>query len=934
MHRAYPHAAPGQRLSFLLTLALTLCIALGVGGLATTPALALSLRDDISGYLTERQNNSSMYSSEPDQMIQERMSQEEIDLVNSVVTNDETLVRSGMSLRSSQEQLDYYSVYTDAPFRQPATTYNPILASMSITMATCANRPIPYSSNISLVPDQFLVQYLQDSGFTDLREDDYDKTPSIYTVATAMGRKTLLDENGEPFTLIAVGVCGGNYKKEWLSNVTLGTGIRHQGFDSAARAVTDRIFGYLGTRHITGRVKIWICGFSRAAAVSNLTAANLVDSGVAAKEDIFAYTFATPRTSREGRSEGYENIFNIVGPMDMIPQVAPAAWGFERYGVDLTLPGMETDSQFSSKYELVQSGFNDMYESVTNYNPKVNLCLRLLIGMFEELVSCQDEYDVDAQSTILSILEDRSPQNVLRVLRLVTLKSKDSTPEQRALQDEMVEFIGRFATGAIFESSDIFDGHNSGSVTSRVFHEHIEDLYLMWMDLGLDYDQLFGSPNTFTYLFLIDGVKYTIEDASTGEALYSIDENGTFERLQAAIDRDLVLANGTFDNVSYDYNATFVALPHDADYRVTWEAVSEDSPIAWIVPTDTRVAPSYEVSTFFLKDTTITPGDTGVIYEAHGDQVDMGNKVMEYYDSSLITLILGLGQIENGWRMTIMTLVMRICLGLIFLRAIVATINRWGTDDTWQFRFIASSIVMFALVESEIAYWLFAAKPQYRLIWKAIAGAGVILYCLCCRKSGSRDFWRLFLALVICIAGDLAINFWFLPGLVLFALAHIILIWFFQTKRRLPKRMLVWWVLMSLAIAPAAYILSEDFITPIRVGVAVYATILLLVLFTGRQQGGNLALGSFLFVLSDALLGFYFLHQEYPYAHMAYMALYYLALLIMCRSLIDEEVFVTKDGWIQRMFEGMRHQLELDKDDETPSQLGETARQLGDVIVD
>ena len=69
------------------------------------------------------------------------------------------------------------------------------------------------------------------------------------------------------------------------------------------------------------RIKVWISGYSRAAAVSNVTAGTLVNTGFLPKEDVYTYTFATPAAILEPPKEGYENIFNIIDPADLVPQV-------------------------------------------------------------------------------------------------------------------------------------------------------------------------------------------------------------------------------------------------------------------------------------------------------------------------------------------------------------------------------------------------------------------------------------------------------------------------------------------------------------------------------------------------------------------------------------------------------------------------------------
>ena len=207
---------------------------------------------------------------------------------------------------------------------------------------------------------------------------------------------------------------------------------------------------------------------------------------------------------------------------------------------------------------------------------------------------------------------------------------------------------------------------------------------------------------------------------------------------------------------------------------------------------------------------------------------------------------------------------------------------------------------------------------------------GVLLYCFCCRQEGSDDFWSIFLALALCMAGDLAINFWFLPGVVLFALAHLNLIRFFLQKQPLRRTTWVWWVLISLMLAAGAISLTQGFPLSARIGAPVYAPILLLTLMCGLNQTGNLKLGAVLLVVSDCALAFYFMKQQYPYVHMAYMALYYLALIIICRALLDERVFIGTPHHMRKQPERFHFTLpwKREKDqretDEAVSNLGDT----------
>ena len=173
--------------------------------------------------------------------------------------------------------------------------------------------------------------------FTDVSLSDYEKRPSLYTIASCISRKEIVTEE-DSFTLVAVAVCGGNYTVEWASNLTVGTGERHEGFNTAAELVENRIMGYLAREGLIGKkVKLWISGFSRAAAVANITAADITSMNLIPASDIFSYNFATPRTTR-GDAGNYENIFNIIGKQDPVPRFTPADWGFVRYGRDLYTP--------------------------------------------------------------------------------------------------------------------------------------------------------------------------------------------------------------------------------------------------------------------------------------------------------------------------------------------------------------------------------------------------------------------------------------------------------------------------------------------------------------------------------------------------------------------------------------------------------------------
>ena len=148
-------------------------------------------------------------------------------------------------------------------------------------------------------------------------------------------------------TLLAIVLRGGGYGCEWSSNFNVGTGeYWHDGFKNAAANVYRRVMEYLGREENANKqYTLWITGYSRASATANLLTAVLDKESETIpqieRDKIFAYLFATPQGITENvadvHDEKYNNIFSIVNPCDIVPNVAFSKWGFTRYGVTLQL---------------------------------------------------------------------------------------------------------------------------------------------------------------------------------------------------------------------------------------------------------------------------------------------------------------------------------------------------------------------------------------------------------------------------------------------------------------------------------------------------------------------------------------------------------------------------------------------------------------------
>lgn len=173
--------------------------------------------------------------------------------------------------------------------------------------------------------------------------------------------KTIRD-NGGSYTLIAVGVRGNNYHAEWGGNVRLDATGEHKGFALGRDQVLDYLRGYIADTGISGRVKIWIAGYSRSAAVANMVSGAL-DNGYSLGEgvslsphDLYCYCYEPPMGTTKNQVQGrlYDNIQNIVNANDVVTYVPFDSWDFARYGVDHVVPTKGDDNYLNYKAKMLR----------------------------------------------------------------------------------------------------------------------------------------------------------------------------------------------------------------------------------------------------------------------------------------------------------------------------------------------------------------------------------------------------------------------------------------------------------------------------------------------------------------------------------------------------------------------------------------------------
>ena len=278
---------------------------------------------------------------------------------------------------NSATDISYKYQYNDSYFAGSSDVYSTKLMQASMCLAVASM--VDDGGNYSTKEPGAARKMFSDLGYEGYSHYGYQEKPASSDPDSAAC--TMAYKNVDGSTIIAVSVRGSGYEGEWGSNFNVGSSsdANHVGFNKAS----NYVLGYLNQfvtdnrAKFNNKIKFWITGYSRAAAVANLVAASL-NKGVPgqynqikslnySKDSIFAYTFETPQntTDKNSRSADYNNIFNIVNRIDPVTMVAPSAWGFSRYGRDYYLPSAESTAGYSEYRKIMSSIYKEVTQGDT-----------------------------------------------------------------------------------------------------------------------------------------------------------------------------------------------------------------------------------------------------------------------------------------------------------------------------------------------------------------------------------------------------------------------------------------------------------------------------------------------------------------------------------------------------------------------------------------
>ena len=789
--------------------------------------------------------------------------------------------------------------YNDEWFSRPATVYNHKLARVSFGVAISTSRP-SFDEAAADDPSLHIKDFLGQMGFKDLRSDDYDKNPSIYTISTVMGYKVMHDELG-PYIMLAVGVCGGGYRNEWLSNVTVGDGVLHEGFNAAASLIYDRIHGYIASHHLYGqRFKAWVSGYSRAAAVSNILGTKLVDDDLFEEKDVFCYTFATPRTTRDVKRGEYKNIFNICGKMDPVTQVPFADWGYGRFGTTLYTPSQETDSNYLELATEADKAYQKAEGLNFWNNVEWDTKLRLLLNYLIKLCPTAEVYSAQMQKNIVNILADKSISNIMTQLMEIAENKELINEENQDEANSLLTFLS-YTIYNYFTQSDIDAKYRNekASAMANLVHEHMPDVYLAWLYASDDPTKLYSE--NMNYLRIVVA-------GNADVAVYGGEDHGTLIKAMDSHGKELAefSKDGTATDTSTNgsifmgrkRSSTIILLPQDEEYLLAITSNRDQkvevhsikllsgrtngrfSKLNYINMKKGQIETILSTRYGDLDGGDIVVGDTF-------DIVDIsGNSTTDYALSLERNNILNL-----NWRQMVMIAfslpVILLCLLGMFVAwmaggAVLMRQRRRGVVeknvryDKRPAFFIFAIIALFMM--QEVLFWL---MPQYlmeRSIIKALIG--ICLLALCYQgynRQPSKLSLALLFSLIVFVAADIIINFNFGLAMALFALGHVILAINFMLFDRPEKWQWVFWIIASLIAVTAIYFIATP-LGDIRYPMMGYGVILMMLFTMSLTLPKKIRIGSILFLISDVFLFVNEIRNASLFSHILALGIFYISL--------------------------------------------------------
>ena len=346
--------------------------------------------------------------------------------------------------------------YNDVWFTKNSSIYNHKLAlsSLYIALSTFSSGDYDkyWGEEIENIRENNIKTVFKALSFDNIEFNGYSRSLNSSDSKSAFGiaKKTFYVDD-KPNNVVCIAIRSGGYGCEWSDNFNVGDDSTdfHKGFYDSALVVKKYLEDYVIRNCRKSDVKFWVCGYSRGGAIANVLASIMGN-----KENVYAYTFATPNTIcfGEGDYDDNENIFNIINPYDPVINLPPDKWGFSKMGHNMYFP---------TNYERNSNLISEVFE---NYF--------LLTGVDSEIYSRSPISDL--MDYIVTFAETREIyndryQDVFRFLAEATMTRTKVMGEWKKIGFEtyIKRIFGEDGKTAImnYENSEYYKSMNSVGLT-------------------------------------------------------------------------------------------------------------------------------------------------------------------------------------------------------------------------------------------------------------------------------------------------------------------------------------------------------------------------------------------------------------------------------------------------------------------------------------
>lgn len=233
----------------------------------------------------------------------------------------EITVQIDPGIKEGEEKTPYdiSLMYDDELFLKSAKTYDEDLSMLS------------FGASVATASKERGDAFFASAQFSNITTHDYDKKPTQDTMGYYFAHKAIDD-----YELVAVSFRGFGYGMEWANNFVIGKTGNHEGFNARGEEAYLALQNYIATYASGKTLKLWINGYSRAGALSNVLASLILkgDKISVTQENMFVYTFEAPASLCEENAIAYENVHNITNEADLITFIPPETYGLKRCGVN------------------------------------------------------------------------------------------------------------------------------------------------------------------------------------------------------------------------------------------------------------------------------------------------------------------------------------------------------------------------------------------------------------------------------------------------------------------------------------------------------------------------------------------------------------------------------------------------------------------------